>query len=114
MKTLRNDLATRDQLLRSYEGIPFSEVPFEVLQPLSSPCDLYSLGVLALRLLYAGSVLTLPVILDTALSLLRAATAEPSETSLEARILNLLETDERWLETLGLTITAPGKMSVDG
>ena len=91
----------RTATLRSYEGIPFSEVPFEVLQPLSSPCDLYSLGVLALRLLYAGSALTLPVILDTALSLLRAATAEPSEKTLEARILNLLETDERWLETLG-------------
>ena len=91
----------RTATLRSYEGIPFSEVPFEVLQPLSSPCDLYSLGVLALRLLYAGSALTLPVILDTSLSLLRAATAEPSEKTLEARILNLLETDERWLETLG-------------
>ena len=91
----------RTATLRSYEGIPFSQVPFEVLQPLSSPCDLYSLGVLALRLLYAGSALTLPVILDTALSLLRAASAKPSETKLEARILNLLETDERWLETLG-------------
>jgi hypothetical protein len=87
--------------LRSYEGIPFSQIPFEVLQPLSSPCDLYSLGVLALRLLYAGSDLTLPVILDTALSLLRAATAEASEASLETRILDLLQGDERWLATLG-------------
>ena len=91
----------RSATLRSYEGIPFSQVPFEVLQPLSSPCDIYSLGVLALRLLYAGSDLTLPVILDTALSLLRAATAEPSEASLETRILALLTSDERWLATLG-------------
>ena len=91
----------RSATLRSYEGIPFSQVPFEVLQPLSSPCDLYSLGVLALRLLYAGSDLTLPVILDTALSLLRAASAESSETSLEERILDLLRGDERWLATLG-------------
>ena len=91
----------RSATLRTYEGIPFSQVPFEVLQPLSSPCDIYSLGVLALRLLYAGSDLTLPVILDTALSLLRAATAEPSEASLETRILALLTSDERWLATLG-------------
>ena len=91
----------RAATLRSYEGIPFSQVPFEVLQPLSSPCDIYALGVLALRLLYAGSDLTLPVILDTALSLLRAASAEPSETSLETRILALLTSDERWLATLG-------------
>jgi len=91
----------RTATLRSYEGIPFSQVPFEVLQPLSSPCDLYSLGVLALRLLYAGSDLTLPIILDTALSLLRSATAEPSEQSLEQRILAAFETDARWLETLG-------------
>jgi len=96
----------RSATLRSYEGIPFSQVPFEVLQPLSSPCDLYSLGVLALRLLYAGSDLTLPVILDTALSLLRAAGAENSSgensvAMLESRILDLLRGDERWLTTLG-------------
>ena len=96
----------RSATLRSYEGIPFSQIPFEVLQPLSSPCDIYSLGVLALRLLYAGSDLTLPVILDTALSLLRAATAENSDpensnASLESRIVHLLNADERWLATLG-------------
>ena len=96
----------RSAMLRSYEGIPFSQIPFEVLQPLSSPCDIYSLGVLALRLLYAGSDLTLPVILDTALSLLRAATAENSDpensdASLESRIVHLLNADERWLATLG-------------
>jgi hypothetical protein len=87
--------------LRSYEGIPFSQIPFEVLQPLNSPCDLYALGVLALRLLYAGSELSLPIILDTALSLLRAASEEQAETPLESRILNLLRTDERWLAALG-------------
>ncbi|MEI9893456.1 MAG: hypothetical protein WDN28_06035 [Chthoniobacter sp.] len=89
------------ETLRSYEGIPFSQIPFEVLQPLNSPCDLYALGVLGLRLLYAGSDLSLPMILDTALSLLRAASAEPVEGSLEARILALLLTDERWLAALG-------------
>ncbi|MEQ1851297.1 MAG: hypothetical protein ABMA01_06860, partial [Chthoniobacteraceae bacterium] len=91
----------RTATLRSYEGIPFSQVPFEVLQPLSSPCDLYSLGVIALQLLYAGSDLTLPIILDTALSLLRAASAEPAETMLETRLLHLMQTDERWLASLG-------------
>lgn len=91
----------RTATLRSYEGIPFSQVPFEVLQPLSSPCDLYSLGVLALRVLYAGSDLTLPVILDTALSLLRAATVAEGDASLENRILDLLRADSRWLDTLG-------------
>ena len=92
---------THAATLRSYEGIPFSQVPFEVLQPLNSPCDIYSLGVLALRLLYAGSDLALPVILDTALSLLRAASSEPSDKSLELRLLHLLQTDERWRVALG-------------
>jgi hypothetical protein len=87
--------------LRSYEGIPFSHVPFEVLQPLNTPCDLYALGVLGLRVLYAGSAISLPVILDTALSLLRAASSEPGESPIESRLLNLLRTDERWLEALG-------------
>ncbi len=100
----------RTATLRSYEGIPFSQVPFEVLQPLSSPCDLYSLGVLALRVLYAGSELTLPIILDTALSLLRAANAASTpddsgagkaDATLDSRILDLLKADERWLATLG-------------
>jgi hypothetical protein len=41
------------------------------------------------------------VILDTALSLLRAATAEPSDATLETRIVELFQADERWLATLG-------------
>jgi hypothetical protein len=92
---------SRTATLRSYEGIPFSQVPFEVLQPLNTPCDIYSLGVLGLRLLYAGSDLALPLILDTALSLLRAASTEPADTPLELRLLGLLQTDERFLAALG-------------
>jgi hypothetical protein len=91
----------RATALRSYEGIPFNHVPFEVLQPLSTPCDLYSLGVLALRVLFAGSPESLPVILDSALSLLRAVSADASGKPIELRLLEVMKGDERWLATLG-------------
>ena len=56
--------AALQKVLQSYEGTPFHQVPYEVIPPLSSPCDLYALGVLALRILFAGTPITLPIALD--------------------------------------------------
>ena len=92
----------RTAVLQSYEGIPFSQIPFEVLPPLSSPCDLYSLGVLGLRILFAGSEITLPTLLDATLSLARALGAQGgSHMALEKRLEDLFETDPRWCAVLG-------------
>ena len=90
-----------EQVLRSYEGTPFSQVPYEVIPPLSTPCDLYSLGVLALRILFAGGNVTLPIALDAMLSLGRAVTARGIETSFEESVREILEMDPRWMPVLG-------------
>jgi hypothetical protein len=47
--------------LRQAEGVIFSGVPFEVLPSLSTPCDLYAIGVLAVRTLLVDDELKLPV-----------------------------------------------------
>ncbi len=93
--------AALQQTLKSYEGTPFSQVPYEVIPPLSSPCDLYSLGVLALRILFAGAPVTLPVSLDAMLSLGKALAATETEGTLPETVAQLLAEDPRWLETLG-------------
>jgi hypothetical protein len=90
-----------EQVLKSYEGTPFSQIPYEVIPPLSTPCDLYSLGVLALRILFAGGDVTLPVALDAMLSLGRAVTARGIEKSFEDSVREILEMDPRWMPVLG-------------
>ena len=57
--------------LRQAEGVVFKNVPFQVLPVFSSPCDLYALGVLAVRALLVDDELSLPVALDETLSLAR-------------------------------------------
>jgi hypothetical protein len=52
-------------------GSPFQKSPYEIWPLLSSPCDLYSLGILGLRLLLANHQSNLPVIVDEFLSLAR-------------------------------------------
>lgn len=62
--------------LKQAEGVVFSKVPFEVLSSLSTPCDLYAIGVLAVRTLLVDDELTLPVALDELLSAVRLAVAD--------------------------------------
>jgi hypothetical protein len=92
--------------LKAIEGIPQQEIAFEVLPLLSSPFDLYSLAVLAIRILFVDRTMTLPVALDAILSLaqeLRAA--HRNDTSLETRIAEVFAADRRWIESLG-----PGRL----
>jgi hypothetical protein len=91
-----------DADLRSAEGVPIASVPFEVVPLLSSPCDLYSLGVLAIRALLVDKQVTLAVALDDILSLARhLATEHDGSTSLAQRIRSVFERDPRWAESLG-------------
>lgn len=88
--------------LRSAEGLSFSRVPFEFVPMLSSPTDLYSLGVLAVRLFLTNEGASLPVALDEAISLGRQAAARHGESpALKARIAALFQEDRRWPEALG-------------
>ena len=88
--------------LRAAEGVPMPEVTFEIIPLLSSPCDLYSLAVTAIRILFVDTTNSLPVVLDEILSLPRQIEVDYNEsTSLEASISDIFSKDNRWLESLG-------------
>ena len=88
--------------LKEAAGVPLPEAPFEVIPLLSTPCDLYSLGVLAVRTLVSGPGTALAVALDEVLSLARQAAADAgADVPLEARIRTLFERDPRWILALG-------------
>ena len=95
---------TEEQIaaLNAAEGVPFHGVPFQVIPLLSTPCDLYSLGVLAVRTLLVDSQTTLPVALDELLSLARQLAVEHDpNVDLRTRIQNLFAADDRWAASLG-------------
>jgi len=88
--------------LRAAEGVPIPEVMFEVIPLLSSPCDLYSLAVIAIRILLVDNTNSLPVALDEILSLPRQIEVDYNEsTSLKTSISDIFNKDNRWLESLG-------------
>jgi len=88
--------------LKAAEGVPMPEVQFEIIPLLSSPCDLYSLAVLAIRIFLVDNTNSLPVVLDETLSLMRQIETDFDENvSIEERISDLFSKDNRWLESLG-------------
>lgn len=88
--------------MRSIEGVPLEGVPFEMSPLLGSPCDLYSLGVLAVRILFAHPRRALPAALDEVLSLARQVAAEhDAHVPLADRLRSIARADARWLEALG-------------
>jgi len=88
--------------LKAAEGVPMQEVPFEIIPFLSTPCDLYSLAVLSVRILFVDNTNSLPVILDEMLSLMRQIEVDYDESAgMEKRISDLFNNDNRWLESLG-------------
>lgn len=83
-------------------GVPLPEVPFEIIPFLSSPCDLYSLAVLAVRILFVDNTNNLAPVLDEMLSLARQVEADYDEDAvLEVRIKEIFNSDNRWIESLG-------------
>jgi len=88
--------------LREAEGVSFSRSPFEVVPLLSTPCDLYSLGVLAVRTFLVNPQNTLAVALDETLSLARQVAAEHnSEVPLASRISAVMSGEPRFVNSLG-------------
>ncbi len=88
-------------VLRAMSGALFSQVPYEIFLPLSSPADLFALGVMGLRVLFSGGEQPLPTIVDAAQSLLASAGELPREVALESRILQLFEKDAKRVALLG-------------
>jgi hypothetical protein len=88
--------------LKAAEGVSFARSPFEVVPVLSSPCDLYSLGVLAVRTLMVNEETTLAVALDETLSLARQVAAEhTADVPLGERVRAVFEGDQRFAQSLG-------------
>ena len=84
--------------LKRVAGARFPKSPYEVWPLLSSPCDLYSLGVLAVRMLLAHGQSNLPVILDDVSSLARRLGDSGGKTVDFAAVLKgLLGKDEKLL-----------------
>ncbi len=90
------------ETLRGAEGVPFARSPFEVVPLLSSPCDLYSFGVIAVRALLVDEKNTLAVALDELTSFARQLGADyKKDTPRGARVRALLEKEARFAASLG-------------
>jgi hypothetical protein len=98
--------------LQAAEGVPMSDVPFQTVPLLSTPCDLYALGVLATRALLVGEGNTLPQALDELFSLARNAAGE-AEGEPSERIARVFRGDPRWGLALGPQHVAHGLGSVE-
>jgi hypothetical protein len=90
------------KLLKDAEGAPMTNASFELLPLLSSPCDLYALGVLAIRILLVDAENSLPIALDETLSLAQQVEAEyDREKSFPNRLRLIVDRDPRWSASLG-------------
>ncbi len=88
--------------LKSALGVPIPDVSFELVPLLSSPCDLYALGVLAARTLLTGPGRPLPVALDELMSLAaQAGQMAESGEDLPGRLMRVFESDRKWAASLG-------------
>ncbi len=85
--------------LKSVAGAVFAKSPYEAWPLLSSPCDLYSLGVMAVRTLLASHTSNFPVILDEVLGLARHFGQEVKEEGdFLAAFRTLLSHDQQLLD----------------
>jgi hypothetical protein len=101
--------------LRGALGVPVPEVAFEVLPLLSTPCDLYALGVLGVRTLLTTKGQPLPAALDELMSLSgKVAAQSDSGEELSARVERVLTEEKRFAETLGpQVVTAVGLTPIE-
>ena len=88
--------------LKQAEGGPISNAGFEILPLLTSPCDMYAVAVLAVRVLLVDDENTLAVALDEMLSLARqVATEHDANIALGERLRRIVARDRRWGVSLG-------------
>jgi hypothetical protein len=88
--------------LEELAGAPIGNASFEILPLLTSPCDMYALGVLAIRVLLVDDENTLAMAVDEMLSLAReVANEHKPEIALAKRLQTIIERDRRWAASLG-------------
>lgn len=98
--------------LKNAGGVVLPGTAFEVIPALGVPCDLYALGVLAVRFLLINDGNALDGALDEIFSLARLAACPGSHDpalSLEDRLEKSLAGNSRWLAALG-----PQRLSREG
>jgi hypothetical protein len=89
-------------VLQSAEGVPLHDVNFEIVPLLSSPCDLYSLGVLAIQILLLRPDTTLAECIGDMTSLCRKLAANhDANAPLQLRIQAMFADNKRFQESLG-------------
>ena len=88
--------------LKGSAGVRFSKAPYEIRPLVSTPCDLFSLGVIGVRILLANNLKKLPVLLDEVLSLARRINdiAGESENRV-AELQKLIQSEPRLAELIG-------------
>lgn len=87
--------------LKKTAGSVFQKAPYEIWPLLSSPCDLYSLGIMATRVLLANRRSNLPVIVDDLLGLARHLGKDPTEADkLLPKLKALVETSPHLLDLI--------------
>ncbi|MBN1670881.1 MAG: hypothetical protein JXR37_07605 [Kiritimatiellae bacterium] len=88
--------------LKTAEGVPLQNTPFESMPLLSTPCDLYALAVLGAKTLLVDANTKLSVAVDELISLAReAGEGAADKRSLAQRIAWLFSQDERWRASMG-------------
>lgn len=87
---------------RSAEGVRLTDVRYEVIPLLTTPCDLYSLAVLFIRTLLVNRGTSLPMAVDEVFSLAREVqSVDDASDDLAMRIGTLCLSHEKWLKSLG-------------
>jgi hypothetical protein len=88
--------------LEELAGASVNNASFEILPLLTSPCDMYALGVLAVRILLVDEENTLAIALDEMLSLGREAAIDRKPVNaLGKRLQAIVAKDPRWAASLG-------------
>jgi hypothetical protein len=114
-RTIPQDLdKTVDTALRGTEGSVFPDTSFETIPLLSSPADLYALGVLGTLLLTVNSGNSLGVAVDEMLSYARKLGQEVRDGEpLAARAQRIAQSDSRWIASLGAQRLAYEALTAD-
>lgn len=88
--------------INQLQGAALPPATFELIPLLSTPCDLYSLGVLAVRALLVNAGATHATALDAMISLARQLAQEGTDDeNLGLQVRALFESNKRWLAELG-------------
>src|ERR1043166_899133 len=82
--------------LKPAAGTTFAKSPYEVWPLLSSPCDLYSLAVLGVRVLLANGSTDLPATVDDVIGLARRiGSSSRDQSDMGMQLRNLLESEPK-------------------